>query len=152
MVEVVGKGVVRAAAAWRLKKWHIAFWMSHRCYYLVGLGGVLLSSIAAGFREPPYSQGASIASAFLFAFMGFVKPDRIYFRFVRAWRILSLAVIQFDAGLIDESKLVNAIRQGEALLGSFEESDLSRAEVTQANVGQPTQEPAAQSAIGKLSK
>lgn len=59
----------------------------------------------------------------LTALIGFVQPERRYLKFVRAWRVLDVAVLKFKLGLIGIKELADALERGEALISEFEEKE-----------------------------
>jgi hypothetical protein len=106
----------------RYSAWQGLWRFATQEYYLIGILSVVCSSIAAtGQGGPGTSQGFAAAAAILTAAMGFLQPRRNYLKFVKAWRILDLAIMRFKAGLADESDLIDAVAAGEALLTRIED-------------------------------
>jgi len=62
------------------------------------------------------------------AILGFVKPERKFIKFVRAWRILDAAAIRYRYGKADLDYLFMAMDQGEQFIAGFEQDLSSKAQ------------------------
>jgi hypothetical protein len=111
----------------RLQQWRRLWTNAAHGHYYVGVASVAASTLAAvigGFHAPTGQVLAGIG-AVLTAAIGFLKPEQKYVKFVRAWRILDVAVMKYRAGIIDREALINAVAEGEASITRVEEDDLS---------------------------
>ena len=102
----------------RLNGWFITFWGFTICHYLFGIGGVLASTIAA--VDSDASKVAGTIAAVCIAFIGFVKPDEKYRKFVTSWRILDEKVNLYRYGLIEIEDLVSGMALAEKTLDQLE--------------------------------
>jgi hypothetical protein len=102
-------------AAWR-RLWTRAA----AVHYGAGIASVAASSVAAVFGGLT-GQIFAASAAVLTATIAFLKPERNYVKFAKAWRHLDAAVMQYRAGFIDRRALIDAVSEGEALLTRIEE-------------------------------
>jgi len=100
------------------KRWWRVFVHSH---YLLGIIGVLSSTLAAAVPKEIAPGGLNLVSLFAvisaccFAIMGFVAPDKRYMGLVRAWRVLDVANARWKRGLISEAQLLDILERCETL-------------------------------------
>ena len=91
----------------RLKTWLRIWRASIIIHYLFGIGGIVCSTMAAAqWPNVDYSRLFAIISGLCFAIIGFVRPEQRYLGFVRAWRKLSNAQVQYAYGLINLQTLL----------------------------------------------
>lgn len=110
----------------RLNCWHKLYRRANRTHYIVGVLGVAASTLAA-VDIGEASQFLAAIAAVCIAILGFVKPERKFIKFVRAWRILDAAAIRYRYGKVDLNDLFNAMDQGESLIAGFEQELSSKA-------------------------
>lgn len=107
----------------RLHCWHKLYRRANVTHYIVGILGVAASALAAvDIGEASWILAA--ISAVCIAILGFVKPERKFIKFVRAWRTLDAAAMRYRYGKADLDSLLNAMEQGERYIAKFEQ-DLS---------------------------
>ena len=106
----------------RLMEWRKLWTDSAKIYYAFGGLSVAASSVAAAVGGD-VARYLAAAAAVLTALIGFVQPERRYLKFVRAWRVLDVAVLKFKLGLIGIKELADALERGEALISEFEEKE-----------------------------
>jgi len=100
---------------------HFKFW--RQTYFTVGTAGAVVSALAATQLAQQTRCGAYLAvlASICFAFLGFTRPERKYFQYVRAWRVLDVACQRYqfeDKFTIEE--LIDAVQQGEQLIAEEE--------------------------------
>ena len=101
----MSKTAVPESVNGRLKIWLIIWWTSIIIHYLLGIGGIACSTMAAAqWPTPEWGRVAAIISAIFFAIIGFIRPEKIYLDFVRAWVLLSGAKSNYlhDRMTVDE--------------------------------------------------
>lgn len=103
----------------RLMEWRKLWTDSAKIHYAFGGLSVAASSVAAAVGGDT-ARYLAAAAAVLTALIGFVQPERRYLKFVRAWRVLDVAVLKFKLDLIGTKDLVDALERGEALISEFE--------------------------------
>jgi hypothetical protein len=108
--------------ALRLKEWNKWFTIHNRCYYTLGILGVLSSSIAA-LTIQYLSPFCAVISTVAFGVLGFVQPSKQYVRYVAAWRILDAAVSKYRFGFISLAELIQAQERGEEIIAGYESND-----------------------------
>jgi hypothetical protein len=107
----------------RLDKWRKHFTFNIRAHHILGTIGVFSSSLAAiSIERFGISRYSAVASAIIFGWLGFTKPEQEYAKFVNAWRILDSAVSKYRHGLISLEALLEAKDQGEQLIAGSERS------------------------------
>jgi hypothetical protein len=104
----------------RRASWQFAFMMNILAHWIFGIGGVLASVVAASGLSATTTKIAALSSALCFAVLGFVRPERVYQRYVRAWRILDPACLRFISGLLTLTQLHEALEAGEAAIQTDE--------------------------------
>jgi hypothetical protein len=129
--------------ATRLAYWHGLWNRSASYHYFFGVISVAASVISTSLDGPP-AKVFSIIAAISAALIGFMHPERRYMKFVRAWRVLDVAAMRYQHGLIDKAKLIDALEHGENLIGEFED----RYAAAQAEKKDPAQNPEAASDEG----
>jgi hypothetical protein len=79
---------------------------------VLGICSVASSSIAVvvGSFDARAGQIFAGVAAVLTATIGFLRPERTYLKFVKAWRVLDVAIMQYRACLIDRAQLIEAAR------------------------------------------
>ncbi len=102
--------------AWR-KLWYTSILI----HWSVGVLAILASALAA--TEIPAAKGFAVVSTVCVGLLAFVRPETRYYRFVRAWRILDVARVKYQNGLIDVKELIAALERGEAVIGELESAD-----------------------------
>ncbi len=110
----------------RLNCWHRLYRRANSTHYIVGVLGVAASTLAA-VDIGEASQFLAAIAAVCIAILGFVKPERKFIKFVRAWRILDAAAIRYRYGKVDLDDLFKAMDQGERLIAGFEQELSSKA-------------------------
>jgi hypothetical protein len=109
----------------RHQAWQRAFKQAADGNLYLGVLSVASSSIAvfAGNYpdHPHYAQAFAGLGAILTAMLGFLKPERTYLKFVKAWRVLDLAIMKYRAGLIDRPALIQAVGDGEDIITKMED-------------------------------
>lgn len=104
----------------RLSYWHGLWNRSASYHYFFGVISVAASVISTSLDGPP-AKIFSIIAAISAALIGFMHPERRYMKFVRAWRVLDVAAMRYQHGLIDKATLIDALEHGENLIGEFED-------------------------------
>src|SRR5439155_15013631 len=104
----------------RLRDWKLLWFSYMVAHWTFGVGGVVASVIAGAQLNPIATTAASIFCGVSFAILGFVKPEAGYYKFVRSWRVLDIAVQRHEAGLIDVSAVMDAVERGEGLITEVE--------------------------------
>jgi len=104
----------------RLNCWHKLYRRANSTHYIVGVLGVAASTLAA-VDIGEASQFLAAIAAVCIAILGFIKPERKFIKFVRAWRILDAAAIRYRYGKVDLDDLLKAMDQGERLIAGFEQ-------------------------------
>jgi hypothetical protein len=104
----------------RLNYWHGLWHRSAQYHYFFGVVSVAASVISTSL-DGNWAKPFSIIAAITTALIGFMHPERRYFKFVRAWRVLDLAAMRYRHGLIERSALIDAVAQGEALIAELED-------------------------------
>jgi hypothetical protein len=106
----------------RCRDWqeHFKFWRWF--YFTTGTIGAIVSALAAtqlGQKTPYLAVGASIC----FAVLGFTHPERKYFQYVRAWRVLDVACqrYEYDHEFTVE-QLLDAVQHGEQIIAEVEDA------------------------------
>ena len=100
---------------------HFKFW--RHTYFTVGTAGAVVSALAATqlAQKTPYGAYLAVLASICFAFLGFTRPERKYFQYVRAWRVLDIACQRYqyeDKFTIEQ--LIDALQQGEQLIAEDE--------------------------------
>ena len=111
----------------RLNCWHKLYRRANSTHYIVGVLGVAASALAA-VDIGEASRFLAAISAVCIAILGFVKPERKFIKFVRAWRILDAAAMRYRYGKADLDYLFMAMDQGEELIAGFEQELSSKAQ------------------------
>ena len=101
----------------RLSTWHKRWLISVCMHYTFGILGVGASALAAASY---YQEIFAVVAAVSIAIIGFVQPERRYLKFVRAWRHLDGATLRYRYGRADINELLDAVRDGEAILTEVE--------------------------------
>ena len=87
-----GESAFMAIVDTRLTLWRVAWNIFMASYFLLGVVGVVCSTIAASkLFEDPARQWVSLVSALCWAIIGFLRPEARYRNLVRAWRELKAA-------------------------------------------------------------
>jgi len=107
----------------RLNCWYKLYRRANVTHYIVGILGVAASALAA-VDIGEASRILAAISAVCIAILGFVKPERKFIKFVRAWRTLDAAAMRYRYGKADLDYLFSAVERGEQLIAEFEQ-DLS---------------------------
>ena len=102
----------------RLHAWLWLFKLANRAHYIVGIVGVASSALAASAIF--YPVWCSVTSAICLATLGFAQPQRVYLKFVRAWRILDIAALRYRYGNLNQAELFAALVQAEAAISESE--------------------------------
>jgi len=105
----------------RLKAWGRYFHGASIWHYILGVTGVIASTLAAAQITDWVTTTAGIVSAAAMAIIGFVRPETRYTKFVRAWRILDIAVMRFKSGLLDLKGLIDQLERAEDSIGEAEQ-------------------------------
>jgi hypothetical protein len=105
----------------RYDSWRRLWRLGIRWHYILGILSVSSSAIAAvvGGNHPTSGQAFAAFAAILTAAIGFIQPKRIYTKFVKAWRMLDIAILKFQAGRADLQDLLDAVEAGEALITEY---------------------------------
>ena len=115
----------------RLNYWHGLGSRSAAYHYLFGVVSVAASVISTSL-DGQQAKTFSIIAAIATAMIGFMHPERRYMKFVRAWRVLDVAAMRYEHGLIDKSALLDALDRGESLIAEFEDKYDGSGDDTQA--------------------
>jgi hypothetical protein len=100
----------------RLTIWRVAWNGFMGSYFLLGVTGVVCSTIAASkLFEDPARQWLSLVSAVCLAIIGFLRPEARYRNLVRAWRELKSAKDAYLFQSEDRSELLQVLRECEAI-------------------------------------
>ena len=109
----------------RLRTWKFWWRVFVHAHYLLGIIGVLSSTLAAALPKEndiwpghiPINAVSCLAviSACCFAIIGFVAPDKRYIGLIRAWRTLDVALARYRRGLITEAHLFNILERCETV-------------------------------------
>lgn len=109
----------------RLDTWKLWWRVFIHSHYLLGIIGVLSSTLAAALpKELVIWPGVlnlnvvsffAVISACCFAIIGFVAPDKRYIGLVRAWRSLDVSLARYRRGLISEAQLLDALERCETV-------------------------------------
>lgn len=104
----------------RQKTWQVFWSIGFSANLMVGVFGVVSSSISAISHEP-FSRYAAAISAVCFAIIGFARPDQFYYKYILPWRILDRAIFRyrFQNGKRDE--LIDALAEAEMTLTAIEQ-------------------------------
>jgi hypothetical protein len=132
---------------------HFKFW--RRFYFTTGTVGAIVSALAATQLGQKAYLGAYLAvgASICFAVLGFTHPERNYFQFVRAWRVLDIACqrYQYDHKFTIE-QLLDALQHGEQIIAEVEHIAQPTRDEEQkpqlpggSNIGKPPQETARES-------
>ncbi len=92
-------------------------------HYTVGIFGLSASILASSIKEPE-NRYFAIFAAICFGIVAFVKPERQYYKYVRAWRIIDNGVIRYRMGLESVDVLIQRLDQAEGILYQFEERQI----------------------------
>lgn len=100
---------------------HFKFW--RRTYFAIGTAGAIVSALAATqmAQKTPYGAYLAVLASICFAVLGFTHPERNYFQYVRAWRVLDVACHRYqceDRFTIEQ--LIDALQHGEQLIAEVE--------------------------------
>jgi hypothetical protein len=100
---------------------HFKFW--RRTYFTIGTAGAVVSALAATqlAEKTPYGSYLAVLASICFAVLGFTHPERNYFQYVRAWRVLDVACQRYqceDRFTIEQ--LIDALEHGEQLISEIE--------------------------------
>ncbi len=109
----------------RVNAWYRMFNFANRTHYVVGVLGVACSALAAS-DVGGASQILAAISAVCIAILGFAQPEKKYFKFVRAWRVLDAAVLKYRYGKIDLDTLLETVERGEELITEVERDALKK--------------------------
>jgi hypothetical protein len=107
----------------RLDTWKLWWRVFVHAHYLLGIVGVLSSTLAAALPKDYYLFGGSLSaismcaviSACCFAIIGFVSPDKRYIGLIRAWRALDVSLARYRRGFITETQLLDALERCETV-------------------------------------
>jgi hypothetical protein len=131
----------------RLAYWHGLWRRSAQYHYLFGVVSVAASVISTSL-EGGQAKSFSIIAAIATALIGFMHPERRYMKFVRAWRVLDVAAMRYEHGLINRAALIDALERGESLIAEFEDKydgsagdKPAQEESTDAAVSRPPDKP-----------
>ena len=105
----------------RLNTWKLWWRVFVHSHYLLGIVGVLSSTLAASIEKnvsiPCTSislvSACAVVSALCFAIIGFVAPDKRYIGLVRAWRALDVALARYRRGYLSEEQLFDVLERCE---------------------------------------
>ena len=109
----------------RLLIWRVNYVISNTAHYIVGIIGILCSSLAAtSFMEESFLPNiAGVISAVCFGILGFARPKENYLKYVMAWRVLEETSLNYRYGKATIEDLVKAVKFGNNLLTAYEDSD-----------------------------
>ncbi|HEY5992610.1 MAG TPA: DUF1772 domain-containing protein [Candidatus Udaeobacter sp.] len=118
MIRELPEKVEDRCAAWFR---HFKFW--RRFFFTTGTIGAIFSALAATQLAQKYPSGAYLAvgASICFAVLGFTHPERNYFQYVRAWRVLDVACQRYKYyhGFTIE-QLLDAVQHGEQIIAEVE--------------------------------
>lgn len=103
----------------RLTEWHRLWIESVKLHYVFGALSVTASAVGAAVGGESARYLAAMA-AVLTALIGFVQPERRYFKFVNAWRVLDVAALRYKYGKLDLDNLFSAVEKGERIISEYE--------------------------------
>jgi len=108
----------------QLRKWRVNWFFANFSHYIVGIVGILCSTIAATSFDPfPFFTNiAGVVSAVCFGILGFAKPKENYNKFVRAWRKLDAAKLKYKYGEINITELLDTVDSCHSLMNEIEAS------------------------------
>lgn len=116
---------VQAEVEQRLDTWKFWWRIFIHSHYLLGIIGVISSTLAAalpkssdiwpGFIPINAVSFFAVISASCFAIIGYVAPDRRYIGLIRAWRTLDLALARYRRGFITEAQLIDTLERCETV-------------------------------------
>ena len=106
----------------RVREWRGLWRRAAFYHWALGLGGIVVSALAAAKPTSEYSI-FGILAAICFALMTFANPRAAYQKFVRAWRTLDLACLRYRVGQLDLPDLVAAVERGEAIITEHEDRE-----------------------------
>ncbi len=106
----------------RYDTWFSLWKNSVKIYYGFGVLGVGSSAFAAAVGGDVARYLAAVSGVCI-AVLGFVAPEKRYLKFVRAWRILDMALMKFKLGKATIDDLIASVDKGEALITEFEEQN-----------------------------
>ncbi len=103
----------------RLRSWE----RTHRLYfilhYLIGIIGVVASSLAST-KLLGNPEILSIVASVCIAILAFVRPEREHIRFWQAWKTLDRATVRYECGLASLEEVLDALDHGESGLLAFD--------------------------------
>jgi hypothetical protein len=100
----------------RLTIWRLGWNFFMTSYFLLGVLGVVCSTIAASkLFEDPARQWFSLVSALCLAVIGFLRPESRYRNLVRAWRELKAAKDTYLFQTNERSDLLKTLRECEKI-------------------------------------
>jgi len=118
------RGVLPTAIAKRLYSWKSLLRWSvffHGLFGVLGIGASTLAASGIGSAsEIPLPKVLSVLAALCMAILGFWRFDRMYARYVGAWRILDIAAMRYLLGKANVDDLLKAVEKGEALVARVE--------------------------------
>ncbi|WP_433766347.1 hypothetical protein [Pseudomonas putida] len=114
---------IPAEVKMRLDTWKFWWRVFVHAHYLLGIIGVLSSTLAAALPKNYALFGTDLSavsfcaviSACCFAIIGFVSPDKRYIGLIRAWRALDVSLARYRRGHITESQLLDAMERCETV-------------------------------------
>jgi hypothetical protein len=92
-------------------------------HYAVGILGLCASIIASSIQEP-WNRGFALGAAICFGVISFIKPERQYFKYVRAWRTIDNGAIRYSLRLESKKSLMQKLDHAESILYEFEEKQI----------------------------
>ena len=100
----------------RLTIWRWAWNIFMSSYFMLGVIGVICSTIAASkLVDDPARQWLSLASALCLAIIGFLRPESRYRNLVRAWRELKAAKDTYLFQTEERKELLQTLRECERI-------------------------------------
>jgi hypothetical protein len=141
----------------RLDTWKVWWRIFVHAHYLLGIIGVLSSTLAASLPKSSVIYGTdlnlvticAVISACCFAIIGFVAPDKRYIGLIRAWRALDVSLARYKRGHITEAQLLDALERCETVATEpsrhelpLEKLDLYSYQINAAVVPNPVNAPA----------
>jgi uncharacterized protein (DUF1501 family) len=89
-------------------------------YWACGIVAAAASALAASRVLDKASAYFALLSSVSIAVMGFTNPQRRANAYVAAWRMVSVALLRYEAGQSTVAELISAVDRGEAHIGEMD--------------------------------
>lgn len=111
-----------------IKSWNMIANLLRFCHVLLGVVGVACPLVVAAFLDvlsPGTAKALSCISAVAIGFFAAFNIGEQANKFRSAWRMLNIAVFQFEVGTITEKDLVAVYAESENLIGTVKANPFS---------------------------